>query len=343
MISIIIPIYNVERYLSQCLESVINQTYKELEIICINDGSPDNSLKILEKFQKKDNRIKLITQKNQGLAGARNTGINNATGEFIFFLDSDDWLPLNAIELLYNKQKNEDADIVIGGRNTITLKKENKFFPKSYEKNLKFKEYIMRSFKDKSFRAVAWGKLYKKDIIKKYRLYFPKGLLYEDLLFLMRYLYYSKKITVLSECVYNYRYDRKDSIINTINTKDMDCLKTVEELETFFRKEGLEELPNQDYYIRYVTEWIIYATIGKFYRKKIKYQTFKEYVEQLEKKMIFNKYLNNFLKIEISSVNGFKNKVSLLRNKIYLFGIKKKQIKGLYLFILLNRIILLIN
>ena len=96
LLSVIIPVYNVEPYLEQCLDSVINQTYKNLEIICINDGSSDNSLKILEKYQKKDSRIKLINQKNKGLSEARNAGLDVAKGEYIAFVDSDDYLELNA-------------------------------------------------------------------------------------------------------------------------------------------------------------------------------------------------------------------------------------------------------
>ena len=102
LLSVIIPVYNVEPYLEQCLDSVINQTYKNLEIICINDGSTDNSLKILEKYQKKDNRIKLINQKNKGLSEARNAGLDVAKGEYIAFVDSDDYLELNAYEEAMN-------------------------------------------------------------------------------------------------------------------------------------------------------------------------------------------------------------------------------------------------
>ena len=337
MISIIIPVYKVEKYLKQCLDSVINQTYRNLEIICINDDSPDNSLKILEEYKEKDKRIKIINQENQGLAGARNTGIDSAQGEFIFFLDSDDDLPLNAIEKLYNKQKEKNADIVIGGRNIVTEKRKVQFLPKEYDKPLEFKEYISNSFKIGDFRAVAWGKLYKTKIIKENLLYFPKGMLYEDLLFVMKYLYYSSKIIILSESIYNYRYDRGDSIVNSINKKDVDCLKTVEELEKFFYEKKLEIILEEDYYIKYIMEWIIYATIGKFYKKKVKYKTLNEYINILEENYFFNKYLNKYLKLNFIYLIGLKEKIKVLRNKIYLYLIKIKYLKLIYLYINFNR------
>ena len=99
MISIIVPVYNVEAYLPQCLDSLINQTYQDLEIICVNDGSTDGSLEILQKYQSKDKRIKVVSQKNQGLSGARNTGISQATGEWIMFVDSDDYLLKDCVYL----------------------------------------------------------------------------------------------------------------------------------------------------------------------------------------------------------------------------------------------------
>ncbi|MCR5506573.1 MAG: glycosyltransferase, partial [bacterium] len=114
-ISVIIPVYNVELYLSQCLESIINQTYKNLEIILVNDGSKDSSIDICKAYVKKDKRIKYIYQKNMGLSASRNTGIKNATGDYIHFIDSDDYIPLDYYEKMISALGNSDADIVCGG------------------------------------------------------------------------------------------------------------------------------------------------------------------------------------------------------------------------------------
>lgn len=113
MISIIIPVYNVSKYLRACLDSVINQTYKDLEIICINDGSTDDSLEILKEYADKDNRIIIIDKKNAGVSAARNDGIDKAKGEYLFCIDSDDYIDSNFIEIFYNNAKNNDSDLVV--------------------------------------------------------------------------------------------------------------------------------------------------------------------------------------------------------------------------------------
>jgi len=112
-VSIIVPVYNVEKYLEKCLESIINQTLKNLEIICVNDGSTDNSLQILEDYAKKDQRIKIINKKNRGSGAAKNTGMKNASGEYIGFVDSDDWVDLAMFEKLYNRAKSQKSDMVM--------------------------------------------------------------------------------------------------------------------------------------------------------------------------------------------------------------------------------------
>ena len=113
MISIIIPVYNVSKYLRACLDSVINQTYKDLEIICINDGSTDDSLEILKEYSNKDNRIIIIDKKNEGVSAARNDGIENAKGEYLFCIDSDDYIDNNFIETFYHNAKNNNSDLVV--------------------------------------------------------------------------------------------------------------------------------------------------------------------------------------------------------------------------------------
>ena len=113
MISIIVPVYNSEKYIDKCLDSILNQTYKDLEIVLVNDGSNDQSLKILEKYALRDTRIKVVNQENKGVAAARNTGLDNATGEYILYVDSDDWIENNMVERMVELSAN--ADIVFCG------------------------------------------------------------------------------------------------------------------------------------------------------------------------------------------------------------------------------------
>ncbi|MGN1124999.1 MAG: glycosyltransferase family 2 protein, partial [Candidatus Gastranaerophilaceae bacterium] len=182
-VSVIIPIYNVEQYLARCLDSVINQTYKNLEIICVNDCSPDNSINILEEYSQKDNRIKIIQrEKNGGLSAARNSGFDIAVGEYVYFLDSDDWIDLDYIEKMVAIASKYDSDIVL---NTNIV----------YEYSDKpSKEFVWYTYHEKSPDGVVLSRemavnfthcmtpchLYKRDFILNHHFTFPEGYKHED-------------------------------------------------------------------------------------------------------------------------------------------------------------------
>lgn len=231
-VSIIIPVYNVENYLRQCLDSVINQTYTQLEIICVNDGSPDNSSEILEAYAKKDRRVKIINQENQGLSGARNTGIEAATGDYIIFLDSDDWMDEETVAAALAKA--EDADTVMWGY-------VREFAEKSIEKKIFNGD---RSFDESETRdlhrrlagltgeelsnpentdalVTAWGKLYTASIIKNNKLRFvdTKIIGTEDLLFNMYYFGFAKKCFFIDKPFNHYRKDNESSLTRSYKAK----------------------------------------------------------------------------------------------------------------------------
>ena len=164
-VSIIVPVYNVENYIAECLNSLINQTLKDIEIICVDDCGQDNSMKIVEDFAKKDKRIKIVAHKeNQGLGEARNTGIKNATSEYIGFLDSDDFVDLDYYKTLYNTAIKDDFDIV--SSNVIycysKYNKKEEFI--SYWQKKKYKDII--EFKNNLIRSCScWNRIYKKSLI----------------------------------------------------------------------------------------------------------------------------------------------------------------------------------
>lgn len=178
LISVIIPVYNVEKYLEKCIQSVINQTYKNLEIILVNDGSTDNSLNICKKFSNIDNRIVLFNKENGGLSSARNFGIDNASGEYISFLDSDDFISENMYEILVDNLEKFNGDISIIESCDVY---ENNYF---IEKQINEKEVIIYSKQEAMIKYFegnfipAWGKLYKKRLFNNIR--FPLGILNED-------------------------------------------------------------------------------------------------------------------------------------------------------------------
>ena len=211
-LSIIIPVYNVEQYLEKCINSLINQTLKELEFIFVNDGTPDNSVNIIKKYQKKDKRIKLLEKDNGGQASARNLGLKHAKGEYIAFLDSDDYVSENMYEVLYNRAKKDNLDIVLCNYflvykdriekniNNITLEKEKKITPE---------EYITSS-------PSPWNKIIKKEYLEKQNFIFPEGIIYEDFASIPLLGLNNPEIVYLNTCLHYY----VQSEISTMRNKE---------------------------------------------------------------------------------------------------------------------------
>ena len=211
-VSVIVPVYNVEKYLKRCLDSLINQTLSDIDIICINDGSKDSSLQILEQYAQKDSRIVIYNQENSGLSVARNTGLEHASGEYIGFVDSDDWVDLDFYEKLYNSAKNNNADIAVAD-----FIREH---PNKKPKRLKLKvEKIYTTPEDKFMickvhrEGCVWNKIYRTEFIHSINLKFVPKMYYEDRDFTIRSLYFSKKLVTTPNTYYRYFVNPK-SIVN---------------------------------------------------------------------------------------------------------------------------------
>ncbi|MBR1649188.1 MAG: glycosyltransferase [Alphaproteobacteria bacterium] len=207
LLSVIIPVHNVEKYLEQCLTSVVNQTYENLEIICVNDGSTDNSMAILESYAANDKRIKIINQQNRGLSLARNAGIEKASGELIAFLDSDDWLELDFYEKLINRLQKDNSDIAIGE----TYYKYPHYTGKNEWVNMfNFKKDtdVIDTIFDKQnliYSCACWNKVYRSSLIQDNNIRFPAGLLIEDVPFTFAAIINARKISLVRGAILNYR------------------------------------------------------------------------------------------------------------------------------------------
>jgi len=232
-ISIIIPVYNIEKYLKQCLDSVINQTLREIEIICVNDGSTDNSLQILQEYSRKDDRIKLFSKENGGIGSARNEGLKHVNGEYIGFVDSDDWIELDMYEKLYEKAEANDCDMVICSAHIFDDIEQEFKFDKPYFTLACFDE----SFDDIIFNheqtagflfeinVTPWNKIYRTSLIKDNNITFQK-LDFEDNPFFYECFLKSKRVSLVRENLYFYRVNRKGSFITTGNRRFFDIIPT---------------------------------------------------------------------------------------------------------------------
>ncbi len=215
-VSVIIPVYNVEKYLRQCLDSVINQTLQDIEIICINDGSTDGSAAILEEYANKDNRIKIITQENQGLSIARNNGMKIATGEYIAFVDSDDYIVIDSIENMYNNAIKTEAHIVVA--KSFAFAEDNS--EKTKKRTIKKNRYLNKnefhgiynvtmdnySYIISDCPCVAWSKLFSRKFLQDNNLKFiDKNIFHEDNGFWIKVCACFPKIMFITDLAVMYR------------------------------------------------------------------------------------------------------------------------------------------
>ena len=225
-VSVIVPIYNAEEYLAQCIESVLAQTLKEIELILIDDGSTDGSLEICNAYSENDNRIKVFSNKNVGQGLERNFGVKKATGEYISFLDSDDQYKKDMLEKLYKKAVESDADMISGGYADIyngKLIKEHPLDNKILDSKIKIKEamsnLISYENKDGYVGCIAvWDSIFRRDLLvdKDIQFLSEREVYSEDLLYKLTVMSYSKKIVFCSDIVYSYRVN-DNSFTNHIN------------------------------------------------------------------------------------------------------------------------------
>lgn len=232
-VSIILPVYNVAKYLDRCIESLQKQSYKNIELIFVNDGSPDNSGEIIEKYARDDERIKHVITTNQGLSSARNNGIPHVTGKYLMFVDSDDYLPEDAIERMVFAMEEQEADLVVGSYDRIYEGVKESELQKNHTFARMNTQYSGKSIFEAPELIVelyhaAWGKLYHADLfIENADLRFMPGIWYEDMQFFLRVLPRLKKIVLLDEVVYNYIV-REGSIMTTNSDKMFDMFMVLE-------------------------------------------------------------------------------------------------------------------
>ena len=242
--SIIIPVYNVEQYLRECLDSVLNQSFSDWEAICVNDGSTDGSATKLEEYVVKDKRFRIVTQPNGGLSSARNTGMEVAKGDYIVFLDSDDWLELDALETLAKNLDGEDMLCFSGRRyfeDEKNYRQSDNLNERSYSSGMDYYNGNALQSRDFAFVCVVL-RAYRRDFLVHNHLLFKQGIYHEDNLFTPMACYYAQKVKQINICLYDYRV-RANSIMTTNNTKRLhDLMETANVLAAFFiPKQGFDK------------------------------------------------------------------------------------------------------
>ena len=254
----------------KCLESLIKQTLKDIEIICVNDGSMDNSLAILKEFASKDSRIRIIDNQHQGVAKTRNTGIEQSTGEYIGFVDSDDYIDIDFFEKLYNSATKSNSDIAIAS----ILKHKNFFniYNAKYTKEetaITIQDKIKLCEDKKHFFFYAWNKIYHSGFIKENNIKFSEGQIYEDVMFAIKALYYSNKIISVYGTKYHY-IEHENSLTkykDKTGEKEQDLVKAYSELQEFCNSKNIEIPERLNYYTKENFGFILNLYKGKYQSK----------------------------------------------------------------------------
>ena len=307
-VSVIIPVYNCEKYMGKCVDSVLNQSYQNTEIVLIDDGSRDNSWKICNQYAKDYKNVRVIHQKNSGVSAARNTGLNNATGEYVMFVDSDDWLSPDTIRVMMNEFEQTELDLVASSisfdyEDGKAVKFEQPAISFNLQKNVN--DFFQRLYSCFFFNAV-YAKLYKKSILEKYDIQFDRRYsILEDSTFVLNYLQYTKHICCLSMVGYHYRQLNEESLVKKYNENELEAYKT-----RSYAAASLEKLLNNENKYFYDTSVFneLWGILPKLYyrsglsSKQKKNETIKflnsEYVQSVCKKADFL-YCNTSQKIKL--------------------------------------------
>ena len=279
-VSVIVPVYNVEKYLGECLDSVINQTFEDIEIICVNDGSTDKSLEILNDYAGRDNRIKVFTQENKKQGAARNFGLDKSSGDYVYFMDSDDYIDLSTIEKLYNNAVSNNSDIVVSkiARFTDGSNKINYSIPgfdfETQFKNVDFNDFtfdyndIKQYVLNRSF--APWMKLFKKEFLLENNLQFKEYLAFEDVLFHVQTFLKAERISFSPNFFYYYR-NNPNSTMNT-SENGLDIFKIIDFVQQYLIENEFMDEFNDEFDLFKVVQILNYiiSTKSEEYFQKAK-------------------------------------------------------------------------
>ncbi len=330
-VSVIVPVYNVENYLEYCLSGLLNQTLQDIEIICVNDGSTDNSINILQRYQQTDNRIKIITQSNSGQGTARNSAIDIANGEYIGFVDPDDYVSPQMFETLYNQAKAYNADLV---EESFYINNQARKYKRKQKNKLNLPINNIFNWKIRknyafSVNLAVWNKLYRRDFIKKHNIKFMDVVRGEDIIFTVKSRVLAERILYIDDADYYYQIKEDNSVIINPDLKNKKKINRFEYFELF--KQSLVDSNIYNILEKDYKKWVIKSLLEDLSKKK-----FKNKIQYLKK--IYNFIdIKDFLNLLFCFIyRSIKNNIFSIRNvniqnkKYKIFTILGIRIKFLY-------------
>lgn len=308
-VSVIVAAYNIEKYIDRCLKSLIRQTFKNIEIIIINDGSSDNTLNLIKDYQIIDERIKIVDKENQGLIEARKSGLKLAQGEYIIFIDGDDWLEIEALDKLYTKAKSSNADILCYNAFT-SYDNDKKEIKNMFNINKIDKDNPLKSLFLDDIKVNIWSKFIRLNYIVENNVEFPERISYaEDLGAVSSLFMYNPKVEYLEQNLYNY-YQREDSITKIANSKMLEINKAICFVESQLKKNKLYEKYKQEFEQMIYNHLLFFNFMAIKNRGKYHKEIYRKY---MEKNIVIknNKYISTLIntypisaRIRIKSYNS---------------------------------------
>ncbi|HAR1533279.1 TPA: glycosyltransferase family 2 protein, partial [Enterococcus faecium] len=332
LISVIIPVYNVEKYVGSCLESVCNQTYKNLDIIIVDDGSKDSSNKICEDYALKDSRIRIIHKNNAGLGLARNTGLEHVKGKYVAFIDSDDFVAANYIEAMLNGIKRSNADTCYAGYyeyyddNNI-ISKPARYDSTIFTNNAIIEKVLLGmigtepSYKvDFILPMSVWHALYSSEIIQQHNIKFPseRDYISEDIIFHISYLQHSKITSFIKDCIYYYRCNNNNSLTHNFRDNEFDC-----NIELVKKIEGdLSYILENEIFVN-KTRRLLLGRCRTCIQKAVRYASF-------NKEFDLNSYLSKILMNDelIACIHSYPYKQNPIKQRIFNYFLLNQSIIG---------------
>lgn len=322
-VSIVVPVYNVERYLKTCMDTLVNQTLKEIEIIVVNDGSPDNSLEILKKYEQKyGGKVKVFTTENKGVSHARNYGIGKAAGAYIMFVDSDDYIELDMCEKLYQKAETDHNDLVICARYNVYENESNgKLTRRVAATNLISQNFKLsnQKFEFAHLSPFPWDKLFKRSLLGEFR--FPENMRFEDLVFTYKVAVNAENIGLIEEPLYNYRRTTQGGFLNSFSEETLDIVKAFQIVFDYMEEHHYMEVFREELsYIcarHFLFRYPAFFTDGNSGKLELKLRIINETQSFLDNRVPgwrTNRYLL------YSSALSLKNKLDLYTDKRKLIG-----------------------
>lgn len=310
-ISIVIPVYNIEKYLKECLDSLVNQTFKDFEVICVNDGSKDRSLDILNEYAKKDSRFIVVTQENGGSGSARNNGLSRARGKYVQFLDGDDYFEPELLEKLYNLAEKHEAHIAVCSSRKVDDKgniteTRNPNSPLNLAKVLLNKVFNYQDFPEDIFSLIGtipWNKLYLRQMLLDNNLKFPALTGPDDLCFVHMANVCAEKIIVIDDELINYRYNRPGSVQTYRANHTLDIVRAFLFIKDFLKEKGLYNFLEKAYFkaLVFSVRWEISLCNDEQYKKFVEElkvlfpNDWKTFEPALKKDYITMDYLKKFI------------------------------------------------